>query len=87
MYLGDCAALSFLQHIQELIEGEQELAAVAADVANFPVYEEVPPPYEENILDYNTARIQELEELVDVFFASVISHVLHSLLRHLPFPC
>lgn len=71
MYLGDCAALSFLQNIQELIEGEKELATIAADVGNFPVYEEVPPVRDGNILAYNAMDMQDIEELVEVFFASV----------------
>lgn len=71
MYLGDCAALTFLQNIQELIEGETELATIAADVGNFPVYEEMPPVRDNSILAYNTTDKQDIEELVEVFFASV----------------
>lgn len=72
MYLGDCAALSFLQNIQELIEGEGELTTIAQDVGGFPVYEEVPPVVRDgNILAYNTMDMQDIKELINVFFASV----------------
>ncbi|RFU34091.1 hypothetical protein B7463_g2243, partial [Scytalidium lignicola] len=70
LYMGHCAALSFLQHIQELIESEKELATVAADVGSFPVYEELPPVRNEDILACNTTNVQELAELIDVFFVS-----------------
>ena len=71
MYLGRCAALSFLQNIQELIEGDTELAEVAADVGRFPVYEELSPTREENIMAYSTTNTEDIKELVDVFFAAV----------------
>lgn len=72
VYLGHCAALSFLQNIQDLIEGEMRLATVAADVASFPVYEEeVPPVRDEDILACSTTNIHDFEDLVDVFFVSV----------------
>jgi hypothetical protein len=79
VYLGRCAALSFLQNIQELIEGETELAEVAADVGRFPVYEELPPTREENIMAYSTTNTEDIKELVDVFFASVCIIVLEIL--------
>lgn len=53
------------------MEGETELATVAADVANFPVYEEVSPVRDGYILAYKTMDVQDIEELVEVFFASV----------------
>lgn len=71
VYLGHCAALSFLQNIQELIEGQMPLASVADDAANFPVYEEMSPVRDEDILAFSPANIQDFEDLVNVFFASV----------------
>jgi hypothetical protein len=71
VYLGHCAALSFLQNIQELIEGEMRLATVAADVASFPVYEEELPVPDEDILACSTTNVHDFEDLVDVFFVSV----------------
>lgn len=47
------------------------LATIAADVGNFPVYEEVPPVREEDILSCNMTNIQDIEDLIDVFFAAV----------------
>ena len=47
------------------------LATITADVGNFPVYEEVPPVREEDILSYNMTNIQDIENLIDVFFAAV----------------
>jgi hypothetical protein len=54
-----------------LIEGEKRLANIAPGVANFPVCEEEPPMRDENILACSTTNIQDFEDLVDVFFASV----------------
>lgn len=71
MYLGDCAALSFLQHIQELIEGEKELATVAADVADFPVYEEMPPGRDNGLPSFYSIQLQDIQDLIEVFFTSV----------------
>jgi hypothetical protein len=72
VYLGNCAALSFLQHIQELIDSEKCLSAVAADVSNLSVLEELPPVPCENVLADGTDSLADLQELVDVFFASVL---------------
>jgi hypothetical protein len=71
VYLGHCAALSFLQNIQELIDGEMRLATIAADFASVPVYEEVLPVPDDDILACSTTNIHDFEDLVDVFFASV----------------
>ncbi|KAH8821928.1 hypothetical protein F5884DRAFT_107910 [Xylogone sp. PMI_703] len=70
LYIGHCATLSFLQYIYELIAGEKGLATFAADMESFPVYEELPPVRSEEMLTYNVATVQELQELINVFFVS-----------------
>lgn len=73
MYYGDCAALSFLQNIQELIQGEQELADAAKELSSLSVVEEVPSTDGESVLAYNNANLGDLEALVQAFFTSVLS--------------
>ncbi|KKP02895.1 p-hydroxylaminobenzoate lyase [Trichoderma harzianum] len=70
MYYGDCAALSFLQNIQELIQGEQELADAAKDLSSLSVVEEVPSTDGESVLAYSNANLGDLEALVQAFFTS-----------------
>ncbi|KAH8805406.1 hypothetical protein F5884DRAFT_678776 [Xylogone sp. PMI_703] len=70
LYMGHCAALSFLQHIQQLIESENELTTIATDMGSIPVYEELPPLRNEDMMICNTANVQELEELAEVYFIS-----------------
>ncbi|KAL7946791.1 hypothetical protein V8C42DRAFT_352305 [Trichoderma barbatum] len=70
MYYGDCAALSFLQNIQELIQGEQELADAAKDLSSLSVLEEVPSTDGESVLAYSNANLGDLEALVQAFFTS-----------------
>jgi hypothetical protein len=77
VYFGDCAALSFLQNIQELIQDQQELAAVTKDLSSLSVFEEVPPTDGESVLAYSNANLGDLKALVGVFFISVCNHVSH----------
>ncbi|KAL6815063.1 hypothetical protein J3E69DRAFT_358908 [Trichoderma sp. SZMC 28015] len=70
MYYGDCAALSFLQNIQELIQGEQELADAAKELSSLSVVEEVPSMDGESVLAYSNANLGDLEALVQAFFTS-----------------
>ncbi|KAK4083836.1 transcriptional regulator family: Fungal Specific TF [Trichoderma aggressivum f. europaeum] len=70
MYYGDCAALSFLQNIQELIQGEQELADAAKELSSLSVVEEVPSTDGESVLAYSNANLGDLEALVQAFFTS-----------------
>lgn len=72
MYYGDCAALSFLQNIQELIQGEQELADAAKELSSLSVVEEVPSTDGESVLAYSNANLGDLEALVQAFFTSVL---------------
>jgi hypothetical protein len=71
VYLGDCAALSFLQNIQELIQNEQELADVAKDLSSLSVLEEAESRESESVLAYNNANLGDLEALVKTFFTAV----------------
>lgn len=71
VYLGDCAALSFLQNIQELIQGEQELTDAAKDLSSLSVLEEVESRDSESVLAYSNANLGDLEALVGAFFTSV----------------
>lgn len=70
MYYGDCAALSFLRNIQELIQGEEELADVAKEISSFSVLAEAPPTDGESVLAYSNANLKDLEDLIQVFFTS-----------------
>ncbi|KAL6859272.1 fungal-specific transcription factor domain-containing protein [Trichoderma novae-zelandiae] len=71
MYYGDCAALSFLRNIQELIQGEQELADVAKDLSSISALAEDPSTTDgESVLAYSNANLEDLEDLVQVFFTS-----------------
>lgn len=73
VYLGDCAALSFLQNIQELIQGEQELADAAKDLSSLSVLEEVESRDSESVLAYSNANLGDLEALVKTFFIAVLN--------------
>lgn len=77
VYLGDCAALSFLQNIQELIQGEQELANAAKDLSSLSVLEEVESTDSESVLAYSNANLSDLEALVRAFFTSVLIPFFH----------
>lgn len=79
MYYGDCAALSFLRNIQELIQGEEELAEVAKEISSFSVLAEAPPTDGESVLAYSNANLKDLEDLIQVFFTSVTPPGLQSL--------
>ncbi|KAL7905440.1 hypothetical protein GGI35DRAFT_471665 [Trichoderma velutinum] len=70
MYYGDCAALSFLQNIQELIQGEQELADAAKELSSLSVVEEVSWTDGESVLAYSNANLGDLKALVQAFFTS-----------------
>ncbi|KAJ5513064.1 hypothetical protein N7463_002616 [Penicillium fimorum] len=70
VYLGNCAALSFLQNIQQLIESETGYASIAADVAGLSVIEELPPVPPDNLTAYNSGDTEELERLIRVYFIS-----------------
>ncbi|KAH0499570.1 hypothetical protein TgHK011_006753 [Trichoderma gracile] len=70
VYYGDCAALSFLRNIQELIQGEEELADVAKEISSFSVLAEAPPTDGESVLAYSNANLKDLEDLIQVFFTS-----------------
>ncbi|UKZ86516.1 uncharacterized protein TrAFT101_002342 [Trichoderma asperellum] len=80
MYLGDCAALSFLQNIQELIQGEQELANAAKDLSSLSVLEEVESTDSESVLAYSNANLSDLEALtcgiLDIMDRSTIDDLL-----------
>lgn len=71
VYLGDCAALSFLQNIQELIQNEQELADAAKDLSSLSVLEEAESRDNESVLAYSNANLGDLEALVEAFFTAV----------------
>lgn len=71
MYLGDCAALSFLQNIQELIRNDQELVDAAQDLSSLPVLEEAESRDTESVLAYSNANLGDLEDLVKAFFTAV----------------
>lgn len=77
MYLGDCAALSFLQNIQEFIQNDQELAEAAKDLSSLSVLEEAESRDTESVLAYSNANPGDLEALVKAFFTAV----------RIPFPC
>ncbi|KAJ5164608.1 uncharacterized protein N7500_006438 [Penicillium coprophilum] len=66
VYLGNCAALSFLQNIQQLIETETGCASIAADVAGLSVIEELPPLPPDDLMAYNSENTEELERLIRV---------------------
>lgn len=68
MYLGNCAALAFLQNIQQLIETK---TGQTADVSDLSVVEELPPVQDGGLDLYITRNKEELKRLVDVFFISV----------------
>ena len=63
--------MSFLQNIQQLIEDEPELSSYAADVSSHSVIEELPPMQVDSVESYYTGNLQELEDLIEVFFTSV----------------
>ena len=71
VYLGNCAALSFLQNIRDMIQGEDDLAALTADVSSLSCLEELPANIGENESDFQDAEASDLESLVEVFFTSV----------------
>jgi hypothetical protein len=71
VYLGDCAALSFLRNIQELIQDEEEFADAANDLSSLSVLEEVESRESESVLAYSNANIGDLEALVKTFFTAV----------------
>lgn len=73
VYLGNCAALSFLQNIQDMIQNEEDLSNLTADVASLSRLEELPASMSENVLDFQDADGDDLESLIDVFFTSVFS--------------
>ncbi|KAG2414400.1 hypothetical protein HFD88_003591 [Aspergillus terreus] len=67
VYLGNCAALAFLQNIQQLIETR---TGQTADVSDLSVVEELPPVQDGGLDLYITRNKEELKRLVDVFFIS-----------------
>lgn len=71
VYLGDCAALSFLQHIQELIESDGGLFSATADVSSVTAMDEWQPDQADFVMAGRAGNLPYLEELVHVFFASV----------------
>lgn len=71
VYLGDCAALSFLQHLQKLIDSDKELSKIAEDVSSISGLEELLPAPGESLLTHSASDFCDLEDLVDSFFASV----------------
>ena len=77
VYLGDCAALTFLQHIQDLIETEGGSPAANADVSSVSAIEEAQPQEDDITLDQRVESSSSLRELVDVFFAAVREHGSH----------
>ena len=77
VYLGDCAALTFLQHIQDLIETEGGSPAANADVSSVSAMEEAQPQESDITLDHGVESSSSLRELVDVFFAAVREHGSH----------
>ncbi|KAL2813394.1 fungal-specific transcription factor domain-containing protein [Aspergillus granulosus] len=64
VYLGDCSALSFLQNIQELIEGQTQSSNTSLHSQEF---EELPPDLDERSLSY-TGSVQDLRGLIKTFF-------------------
>ncbi|KAL7935626.1 fungal-specific transcription factor domain-containing protein [Trichoderma chlorosporum] len=70
MYFGDCAALSFLKNIQELIQDEQDLTDTAKELSSLSVVDEAPSIYGENVLAYSNANLADLERLIQAFFTS-----------------
>jgi hypothetical protein len=71
VYLGDCAALSFLRNIQQLIQDEEEFADAANDLSSLSVLEEAESRESESVLAYSNANIGDLEALVKTFFTAV----------------
>lgn len=76
MYLGDCAALSFLQNIQELIQNDQDLVDAAKGLSSLSVLEEAESRDTESVLAYSNANLGDLEALVKAFFTAVRVHFL-----------
>lgn len=71
VYLEDCAALTFLQNIQELIKTEIGLSSAIADVSSLSDMEEMSSQSSKLVLENNSGDVHELKVLVDVFFTSV----------------
>lgn len=61
----------FLQNIQELIQGEQELADAVKDLSSLSVLEEAESRESESVLAYSNANLGDLEALVKEFFTAV----------------
>ena len=78
VYLGNCAALSFLQNIGDMVHGEDDLATLTADIPSLSCLEELPANVSEKVLDLQDADIGDLESLVEVFFTSVFCLLQHS---------
>ncbi|KAJ5621138.1 hypothetical protein N7510_005122 [Penicillium lagena] len=70
LYLGNSAALSFLQNIQELMQVEEELPALSEDLSNNAPFEEPTSHIRESFSLYDCLDGPGLASLVDVFFTS-----------------
>jgi len=71
VYLGDCAALSFLQHIQDLIENEGGSTLADADISGISAMEEALPQQGEVAIGHEAESPADLRDLITVFFAAV----------------
>jgi hypothetical protein len=79
VYLGDGAALSFLQNIQQLIVEQSEPTSPATEIS-YQLTEEIPVAHGDIPDPRSLGTLEELMALVDVYFTSV---------RHSPalYPC
>ncbi|KAB8231336.1 uncharacterized protein BDW43DRAFT_282791 [Aspergillus alliaceus] len=67
VYLGNCAALAFLQNIQQLIEAE---AGPTSDLPRLSIFEEGPPTQESSCIPLPSCTENELSDLVATFFVA-----------------
>ena len=74
VYLGDCAAPAFLQHLQGLLESELRQPADQSGFSKLTAIEEMPLTEARVNPPAGPGSLSDLQDLVDVYFVSVSSY-------------